>query len=49
MRKVYLAGGMHSNWREIVMKVAGFSFIDPRDHQLSEDAELYTLWDIPAW
>lgn len=53
--RVYLAGGMHSGWQEIVkdyfMKnpVPGIDliFLDPCTHGLTDETA-YTIWDINA-
>jgi nucleoside 2-deoxyribosyltransferase len=45
---VYLAGGFHSGWQDIVkMKLTGFRFFDPREHRLEAPGE-YTKWDLDA-
>ncbi|WP_340111016.1 nucleoside 2-deoxyribosyltransferase domain-containing protein [Maribellus mangrovi] len=45
--KVYLAGGMQSNWHEIITSRLQnkFLFYNPKDHELNV-SELYTLWDL---
>src|SRR5687767_4074591 len=45
--KVYLAGGMRSDWRDQVKAVSGHTYIDPTQHKL-EDAIGYTFWDLAA-
>lgn len=46
--KVYLAGGMRTEWRERVKRtVVDVSFLDPTTHGLT-DAKEYTAWDIAA-
>jgi hypothetical protein len=46
--KIYLAGGLHSGWQEIVAGIAPrFTFLDPRNHELTDGAQ-YTLWDLAA-
>lgn len=43
---VYLAGGMRSGWQDEVMrKVQGVIFIDPRNHGLTTE-DKYTAWDL---
>lgn len=43
--KVYLAGGLNSNWRDKVKKLDGFIFFDPALHNLNEP-EQYSSWDF---
>ena len=45
--KVYLAGGMNSNWQSIVINTLkdSFYFFNPQDHQLDKGLE-YTNWDL---
>ncbi len=44
--RVYLAGGSHSGWQDIVLKnCSEIEFFDPRTHKLSEPSQ-YTLWDM---
>ena len=45
--KVYLAGGMNSNWQTKVIEHFGdqFIFYNPIDHNLSRSKE-YTVWDL---
>ncbi|MFA6057838.1 MAG: nucleoside 2-deoxyribosyltransferase domain-containing protein [Taibaiella sp.] len=45
--KVYLAGGMNSDWQSIVMKEFDnkFVFFNPQQHNLDESVE-YTAWDL---
>ena len=46
--KVYLAGGMRTEWREAVRAtVLGVEWLDPTTHGL-EDPPSYTAWDISA-
>lgn len=47
--KLYLAGGMHGDWREQyrVGLPKGTELFDPRKHDLSM-AEDYVLWDLTA-
>lgn len=48
MVKIYLAGGLRSNWQDRVREsVHRVEFIDPREHQLT-DPRLYTFWDLHA-
>lgn len=45
--KIYLAGGMKSNWQNKVLSRYGDSFIffNPQDHKLETEKE-YTIWDL---
>ncbi|WP_167616068.1 nucleoside 2-deoxyribosyltransferase domain-containing protein [Maribellus sediminis] len=45
--KVYLAGGMESDWHEKLKQRFHnkFLFYNPKDHQL-DASEQYTLWDL---
>lgn len=44
--KVYLAGGMKSDWQDRVMEACPeHTYFDPRTHGLS-DPEEYTKWDL---
>lgn len=44
--KVYLAGGMRGDWRNIVKELVPFAtFIDPVEHGFVEPEE-YTPWDL---
>lgn len=47
--KVYLAGGMHSNWRKRVTEQFGkcMEFLDPTTHGLIDEVA-YTRWDLNA-
>ena len=46
MLKVYLSGGMHGDWQEIVkVSCPDIHFINPKDHGL-KDPKLYTIWDL---
>jgi len=46
MMKVYLSGGFHSDWQEIVKNSCpGIHFINPKDHGLKDQKE-FSLWDI---
>lgn len=46
--KVYLAGGMRTEWRERVKRtVQDVSFLDPTTHGLENPKE-YTAWDLAA-
>jgi len=48
MLTVYLAGGMHTEWRERVKKQVPFAiFLDPTSHGL-RDESAYTQWDLAA-
>ncbi|KWU23357.1 nucleoside 2-deoxyribosyltransferase domain-containing protein [Burkholderia cenocepacia] len=43
---VYLAGGMRSNWQDVVMAALPHAiYIDPRKHN-SRDEAVYTAWDL---
>jgi len=45
---VYLAGGMHSDWRARVIEACpAYAFRDPSSHGLT-DEEAYTEWDLRA-
>jgi nucleoside 2-deoxyribosyltransferase len=45
---VYLAGGFHSGWQDVVKKrIQRFAFLDPREHGLRDPTQ-YTLWDLEA-
>lgn len=44
--KVYLAGGMRTEWREQVkVAIPGNEYFDPSKHGLTDPA-LYTVWDL---
>ncbi|RZU39144.1 hypothetical protein [Edaphobacter modestus] len=46
--KVYLAGGFHSGWQDLVKaRTSNLSFFDPREHKI-DAADLYTAWDLNA-
>lgn len=51
--KIYLAGGMRSNWQDMVKSVLSEAYakpvlyLDPRQHG-SRDENLYTSWDLAA-
>lgn len=47
MMKVYLAGGMKSNWQTLVINRLknNFTFFNPQDHNLNNVNE-YTVWDL---
>ena len=46
--KVYLAGGMHNDWRTKVKKYCPkLEYLDPTEHQL-HNAKEYTVWDLLA-
>lgn len=46
--KVYLAGGLRSNWqKQIIDSFEGqFIFFNPRDHGLEKSSTEYTTWDL---
>jgi len=48
-KRVYLAGGMHSNWRGVLTnKLEGktfFNFIDPLSNNMRKPDQ-YTFWDL---
>jgi nucleoside 2-deoxyribosyltransferase len=49
-KRVYLAGGMHSDWRKVIIKKLGgsvcfFSFIDPMGSKM-KNPDQYTFWDL---
>lgn len=48
LNKIYLAGGLKSNWQEIVEGNLSdqFIFFNPRNHGLETDSKYYTVWDI---
>ncbi|WP_373031641.1 nucleoside 2-deoxyribosyltransferase domain-containing protein [Sulfurovum sp.] len=46
MMKIYLAGGMKSDWQDNVIAAhPQHTYFDPRTHGLDEPAE-YTKWDL---
>jgi len=45
MPQIYLAGGMHGNWREEVRSAVDAAFFDPADHWLNTLEEFGT-WDL---
>jgi len=45
MSKIYLAGGMHGDWREEVRSAVDATFYDPCDHWL-DTLEEYGAWDL---
>lgn len=48
-KKVYLAGGTHTNWRDEVKKECGsFEYIDPKEKEKNGEWELkeYGTWDL---
>jgi len=45
--KVYLAGGMHGDWRSIYIDSVRAVFYSPKEHDLTISDE-YTLWDLTA-
>ena len=48
MVSVYLSGGMHSGWQDIVKDaIPGVQWFDPREHGLGK-ADDYTRWDTEA-
>ncbi|WP_226501748.1 nucleoside 2-deoxyribosyltransferase domain-containing protein [Pseudomonas sp. MWU16_30322] len=47
-RKIYLAGGFHSGWQEIVKaRLKNFVILDPGAHCIDDPVE-YTRWDLAA-
>ncbi len=49
-KRVYLAGGMHSQWRKVITKhltggLSFFSFIDPMYSKMKAPDQ-YTFWDL---
>ena len=49
-KRVYLAGGMHSDWRKIITKTlegsaSYFQFIDPMTNKMRAPDQ-YTFWDL---
>lgn len=48
MKRVYLAGGMHTDWQEQVKsEVTGYIYLNPMDNQCKERDE-FTFWDLSA-
>ena len=47
-QKVYLAGGMHSDWREKIRTLQNVEFIDPKEKEVKRKFELqeYGTWDL---
>lgn len=46
--KVYIAGGIGTNWQDKVMEAApDDEYLDPRSHGLT-DEKMYTQWDLAA-
>ena len=47
-QKVYLAGGMHSDWREKIRTLQNVEFIDPKEKEMKRKFELqeYGTWDL---
>ena len=45
MMKVYLSGGMKSNWRNEIKQFVSAIWIDPCEHGLNIASE-YTIWDL---
>jgi len=45
---VYLAGGFHSNWQDLLIsRIKEIKFLDPRSHELTNE-KAYTCWDLAA-
>ena len=49
-KRVYLAGGMHNDWRKVIIKklegtASFFSFINPMDNKM-KNPDQYTFWDL---
>ena len=45
---VYLAGGFHSGWQDVIeQNVQSFCYLDPRGHSLQDQTQ-YTFWDLEA-
>jgi len=46
--KVYLAGGLKSNWQDkVIDRLKGRAiFFDPRQHGLESDEKQFTVWDL---
>lgn len=44
---VYMAGGMHDNWRDRIRDDDLFRTMDPMSHGLRDEVE-YTAWDLQA-
>lgn len=45
--KVYLAGGMHGDWRDTYKKKTPLKIFDPCEHGL-KNTDQYTAWDLGA-
>lgn len=46
--KIYLAGGFHSGWQEVVRsRLKDFELLDPGAHGIDDPVE-YTRWDLAA-
>lgn len=46
--KIYLAGGMKTDWQDRLMAAAPrHRYLDPRSHGITDPAE-YTRWDLAA-
>lgn len=46
MKKVYLAGGFKSDWRDKVKSLTGFDFVDPKEKEFGGE---WGLAEIGAW
>lgn len=44
--KVYLAGSLESNWQDLVMRVTGPVYLNPRNHIHLTDPLVYTPLDM---
>lgn len=45
---VYLAGGFHSRWQDVVRaRLPNLEFLDPSQHNI-ESPKVYTAWDLEA-
>jgi nucleoside 2-deoxyribosyltransferase len=49
LRKIYLAGGLRSNWQaQVAARLAmSFELLDPSAHNIQDPVE-YTRWDLEA-
>ena len=47
-QKIYLAGGMKSNWQSRLKEIDGFVFYDPKDKEMLKELTLneYGTWDL---
>jgi hypothetical protein len=46
MKSIYLSGGFHSGWQDILIgRYPQYKFFDPRKHGYTDEKD-YTRWDI---